>query len=128
MDCAVDRHLEIIGAFFDGERVDAVTLNAALATEEGRAYLIELGAVRELVAMPAIVQARTTAPGSWSPRFLLAAAGVMLAVGAGGFVLGSSRVSTQTISASSLAPAPTKVLKLESGVNWKDSESSKGGN
>jgi hypothetical protein len=129
----MDQHLETIGAFFDGERVDADALRAALAIEEGRAYLVELAAMRELVAMPPVTvtaasPGRNAVPGTaWSARYLLAAAALVVIVGAGGFALGSSKASAQTAKASS-APEPTKILKLEPGVNWKDNESAKGGN
>jgi hypothetical protein len=129
----MDQHLETIGAFIDGERVDTEALRAALAIEEGRAYLVELAAMRELVAMPPVTAAagapgRNSVPGrAWSAKYVLAAAGLILIVGAGGFALGSSKTSTQTAKDSS-APAPTKILKLEPGVNWKDNESTKGGN
>jgi hypothetical protein len=49
----MDQHLDTIDAFFDGERVDVPALRAALATDEGRSYLLELAAMREIVAMPA---------------------------------------------------------------------------
>jgi hypothetical protein len=129
----MDQYLETIGAFFDGERVDADALRAALAVEEGRAYLVELAAMREIVAMPPVTAA-ATAPGRnsvpgrvWSAKYVFAAAALIVIVGAGGFALGSSKASTQTTKASS-APEPTKILKLEPGVNWKDNESAKGGN
>ena len=40
---------EVIAAFIDGERVDSVQLAEALAESEGREYLIDLLALRELV-------------------------------------------------------------------------------
>ena len=132
----MDQHLETIGAFIDGERVDTEALRAALATDEGRAYLVEVAAMRELVAMPAAAtfppEGRSSggrnSAGAWSPKLLAAAAGLVLIVGAGGFALGTLSNPAPTVSTSSRAPEPTKVLKLEPGVNWKDNESTKGGN
>lgn len=125
----MDQHLETIGAFFDGERVDADALCAALAIDEGRAYLIELAAMREIVAMPAVVHAAPVAsPSVWSAKFLLAAAALIAVAGTAGFALGTRRSTSPVLDARQLAPEPTKVLKLEDGVNWKESQSAKGGN
>lgn len=125
----MDQHLEVIGAFIDGERVDADALRAALAIDEGRAYLVELAALRELVAMPAaLVAAPGARPAVWSAKFLLAAAALIASVGTAGFALGTRRTISPVLTATQVAPQPTKVLKLENGVNWKESQSAKGGN
>ena len=127
---------EVIAAFVDDERVDTDSLKRALALPEGRDYLVELLAMRELVAMPidpALVQpaVKGGAPRRWS---LAAAAALLLAVSsAGGFFAGArlgrptpqtGETSTPSVIAPStatvVAPAPTKVIRLESGVDWTE--------
>ena len=51
--------LDTVAAFIDGERIDPITLKRALSTEEGRDYLVELVAMRELIAGPAATIAAT---------------------------------------------------------------------
>lgn len=124
----MDQHLEVIGAFFDGERVDTEALRAALAIDEGRAYLVELAAMREIVAMPAVVAAPSAPHSSvWSAKFLLAAAALVAIVGTAGFALGTTRPTTPSATVAQAAPEPTKVLKLEAGTTWKEDRSGKGG-
>src|SRR5215207_7245784 len=41
---------EVIDAFLDQERVDPEQLKAALATEDGRAYLVDFVAMREIAS------------------------------------------------------------------------------
>jgi hypothetical protein len=64
--------LEIIAAFIDGERVDASRLAQALVAPEGREYLVDLLALRELVEQaPARHNcADENAPGGVCCRFV----------------------------------------------------------
>lgn len=130
----MDQHLEVIGAFIDGERVDADALRAALAIDEGRAYLIELAAMREIVAMPAVAAAapaarpfagRSFSSGRlWSAKFLLAAAALIAIVGTTGFVLGRAAVERRLAieqAEVNKAPRPTREVPAESGVSWSSS-------
>lgn len=121
----MDQHLEIIGTFFDGERVDSDALRAALSNDEGRAYLIELAAMREIVATPATVASSASGSRRYSPTFLVAAAALALVVGGTGFVMGTHRPSRTGVSQT--PPEPTRVLKLESGTNWTEDHFTKGG-
>jgi hypothetical protein len=129
----MDQHLETIGAFFDGERVDTEALRAALAVEEGRAYLVELAAMRELGAMPAVTASapdarshagRNLSSGVWSAKFLLAAAGLIAVVGTTGFFLGRAvverRIAIERAEANK-APAPTREVPADAGVSWTSS-------
>jgi len=120
----MDKHLEIIGAFVDGERIDAEALRGALATEEGRAYLVEIAAMRELVAMSPATEAALK-PSRNPAMFLIAAAALAIFMGGAGFVMGSRRPSTPGVSQS--PPAPTRILRLESGTNWTEDRTGKGG-
>ena len=124
--------LEVISAFVDGERVDHDALRRALADAAGRDYLIDLLALRESVAemtpqMPIAVAAR---PGTAMRvlRFGGAAAALVLAIG-GGYVAGHRSAESEIAMAPAVAspatsttpaPAPTRVIRLEPGVNWVD--------
>ena len=130
----MDQHLEVISAFFDGERVDADVLRAALAIEEGRAYLVELAAMREIVATPAIAATapvadsyvgRNFSSGSrWSAKFLLAAAALVAVVGTTGFALGRAEVQRRLAierAEANKAPEPTREVPADAGVSWTKS-------
>lgn len=123
----MEQHLETIGAFFDGERVDAAALHAALATEEGRAYLVELAAMREIVAMPAVAGAPVARSSARSMKWLLAAAALIVVVGAAGFVMGRADVERRVAierAEANRAPAPTREVPGEAGVSWSSSTGS----
>ena len=131
-------HLDVVAAFADGEHVEAEALNAALADEAGREYLIDVLALRGLVSeAPA---ARVVAPepqptaSSASWRWLPIAA-MLLAGVAGGFAAGRQipvaapeqpaplPVVTAQATPPELripAPAPTRVIKLEMGSSWSE--------
>lgn len=127
---------EVIDAFVDRERVDADALKAALASEEGRSYLVDILAMRELVAdQPDAIVAPSpqSARGVRSRRvvaFVLAsAASAALAVGSyqwgarqaearsAAAVDADRRASAQVIPISE-APTPTSMIYLEPGVDW----------
>jgi hypothetical protein len=128
--------LETVAAFIDGERVDPADLKRALATEEGREYLVALVALREVVRDDHDAAATSAPPVTAHklPRgwWLVSAAAVLLAV-AGGFALGVRRtpaadaITVSTPAPGTPAPAPTKILKLEKGVNWSESHAAEGG-
>lgn len=128
----MDHHLETIGAFFDGERVDAVALKAALATEEGRAYVVELAAMREIVAMPAATAMRSDggrnvrSGNRWSVQLLIAAAALVV-VGTSGFALGRAVVERRLAierAEVNKAPEPTREVPADAGVTWTSSTGS----
>ena len=128
----MDQHLETIGAFFDGERVDSEELRAALATEEGRAYLVELAAMREIVAMPTVAAspgahasaAHAGAAKIWPAKMWLAAAAVVAIVGTTGFALGRVAVERRLAierAEANKAPEPTREVPADAGVSWTSS-------
>ena len=125
--------LEAIAAFVDGERVDPSLLDQALATPDGREYLIDLLALRELVEDRTLAGEREIVRREMSFRWpwLSLAAAVLAAVTLGGYMAGLRQGhvqepgrSVQAISpqaSNPLAPpAPTQVIRLQSGVNWQE--------
>lgn len=120
----MDQHLETIGAFIDGERVDADALRAALAVEEGRAYLVELAAMREIVAMPSIAATPAPRASVWSAKLLLAAAALVAIVGTAGFAIGRAEIERKVEverAEANRAPVPTREVPAEAGVSWTQS-------
>lgn len=127
MNQTTDQHLEAIGAFFDGERVDPGALRAALASDEGRSYLVDLAAMRELVAMPAIAAAPATRASARSAKYLLAAAALPVVAGSAGFLIGRAEVERRVAierAQANQAPAPTREVPAEAGVSWSSSTGS----
>jgi|RhiMethySRZTD1v2_1073278.scaffolds.fasta_scaffold22779_6 hypothetical protein len=123
--------LEVISAFIDGERVDHDALKRALADPQGREYLVDLLSLRESVAE--MTPQTPVAPGAGQSaaarvlRISGIAATLLLAI-AGGYVAGHRSAGppagvaehVSAAPASTLAPAPTRIIKLEPGVNWID--------
>lgn len=115
----MDTHFETIGAFIDGERVDADALRAALAIEEGRAYLVELAAMREIVAMPATVAVPAQRSPIGSAKWLLAVAAAILVVASGSFAVGQAAMERQLATErreAIKAPAPTREIPPEAAI------------
>lgn len=133
---AAGDRLLIIEAFIDGERIDPKALSDALADPAGREHLVELLMLRGAVA--------AMGPHQWNPgragtrtramKWLAAAAMLILGV-SGGYVAGQ-RVMAASASAEHIeavvgvdpgvvAPAPTRVIALEPGVNWTDTRGEK---
>jgi len=127
---------EVVAAFADGERVNVDELERALATPEGRDYLIELLALREVTVGPA---AAGSNPGASkrqprNPRFVAAAAAAACLSAVAGYAAGSltarqpPNVAPAALSpqyADSLPgkvapPAPTRVIRLQPGVDWHE--------
>lgn len=125
-----DHDLETIAAFIDGERVDPQALKSALANDHGRDYLVELLAMREVMATPTMTSAVPTViaekRGSW--RGLAAAAAVTLAVGLGSYALGqvaAERKIAAAQEAANKAPTPTREIAPDSSTSWTETS---GGN
>jgi len=120
---------EVIGAFVDRERVDPEALKDALSSADGRQYLVDLLALRALTTDQVPGDAVTLRQRRLSRRWLTMAAAIALTL-AGGYVVGQR--SGAALAARSvpspifievaqpiLVPAPTKIIRLEPGVNWK---------
>ena len=126
---------EVIAALIDGERVDPDGLKEALARPEGREYLVDLLALRELTSEQSwptmgAVSGRMTGR---RVRWLATAAAVVMASALGGYVAGHhtglAPVSDvqRAIEASATPalvtltpPAPTRVIRLDPGVDWQE--------
>jgi hypothetical protein len=136
----MDETQDVIAAFVDHERVDAADLVRALERAEGREYLVDLLAMRELVERQ--TQAATVPVlRSTSPRrgvLAVAAAAMVIVGGLAGYHLGRraglvpdevslSAAPTTGMSAPAVsvpgiaAPPPTKVIRLERGADWTES-------
>lgn len=131
-------NFDVIAAFADGEHVEADALKAALADEAGREYLVDVLALRGLVSeapaarIVAPEPASVPAPSSWR---LLPIAAMLVAGVAGGFAAGrqipvaapESPAPVPVVTAQATppelripAPAPTRVIKLETGSSWNE--------
>ena len=124
---------DAIAAFVDRERVDPAALKRALSTDDGRDYLIELLALREVIVEPAasVPLARAAShSGRWPVRVVAAAAAVV--IGVAGYQAGAlsarptptalapewARNTAVTPESADAAPAPTTVIFLEPGIDW----------
>jgi hypothetical protein len=124
--------LTLLDAWIDGEPVSPDVVEALLATHEGRAYAVDVMALRcalraDLPVAPPVVES----PSRWR-TYLAAAAGVVLTTTAG-FLAGqfvtrddgrAADVGTAAATRDA-APAPTRVIQFEVGVDWSESS---GGN
>lgn len=129
MATPIDTHCEALAAWADGERVERADVLAALATPEGRAYVVDVMALRQMVALttPHDVALAVTPARRW-PRVLAAAAAAMVCIAAGysaarfqGRVTPAPALSNALMpSSSATAPAPTHVIRFESGVDWRE--------
>jgi hypothetical protein len=123
----------VIDAFVDRERVDTDALKAALASDEGRSYLVDVLGIRELVseqpdaAVAPVTPAAKRGRGRRVVAFVLAtAASIGLAVGSyqWGAHQAEARAMAVVDAASaqvipiSEAPTPTSMIYLEPGVDW----------
>lgn len=121
--------LAVLDLWLDGEAVSRQEVAALLATDEGRAYAIDVMSLRRVMQIDAPVQVHAR-PSRWRP---VAAAAAILLTSAGGFFAGqyASRSSDDgadvvtVASTPSPAPAPTRVIQFEVGVDWRESS---GGN
>jgi hypothetical protein len=130
--------LELISAFIDGERVEPEQLKRALELEEGRDYLVDLLTLREAIGGlgPFAAVPRKPAPFWTAVRGTAAAVIVLLSL-AGGYIAGhrtsapppsagaTSDSQVLAVTSAPEAPPPTRVIKLQPGVNWSDSAGGK---
>jgi len=129
----MDAHLEALAAWVDAEPVQHGDVIRALETADGRAYVVDLMALRRLVGatMPQDrddQEAHTVArPRRW--RVLAAVAAALVCV-ISGFAAGRlavpvaraplTEVTPAVTSVPAAAPKPTRVIRLEEGVDWRE--------
>ena len=121
--------LDVIAAFADGEPVSAPELSAALTHEDARTYLIDVLALRGLLdGRPQQPVVTVVPPAGNRARWFTAAAALVIAGVAGGYSAGRQAVTPAADAArpavvapaTSGAPAPTHVFRMENGVNWNE--------
>lgn len=129
----MDTQLEALAAWMDGEPVERTEVARALETPEGRDYVLDLMALRHMVAVttPELTPRATTHSARRWPALAAAAAVVLFA--AGGFAAGrllapltpapTEAVTPISTPASISAPAPTRVIQLEESATWRESGS-----
>lgn len=123
--------LGVIAAFLDGADVDGSSLKQALATDEGRDYLVDLLSLRRaVVAMGPIAFPTPVSAKGRVVRFAGAAAVALVALAAGYFAGAHGRPPTGVtdvltkveagtdVSAPARAPEPTYVIRLEPDGSW----------
>lgn len=126
---------ECIAAFADGEPVDPGRLDRALADADGRAYLIDLLVLRGLYGRRDAQPVPASRPRR-AFRWLPAVAALLIVSVLGGYVAGrrAGEASVDTAGRSAdaagplraqteisvTAPAPTHVIRLEPGIDWKE--------
>jgi hypothetical protein len=129
---------DVIQSFADGEPVDPVELEAALADPDGRAHLVDIAVLRKLVKGTTAVASMPTGSGRTVRhpiRWLAAAAMVVMSASVGGYFLGERASSgaglasptvvvdatTPTATPSAVPPpAPTRVITFQPGVDWTE--------
>ena len=119
---------EVISAFVDNEPFNADELGAALTDPGGRDLLLDLMALRSVMQEDGVDHRPVTVQvtGGRVAWWLVSAAAVVAAV-AGGFALGVRQAPATDPVVVMSAPEPTRVLKLEQGVTWKEGRSAAGG-
>lgn len=119
----------VVAALADGERVDPAALRIALADPAVREYLVDLMALRHAVGTMGAVPSTGSTDRRFLKGWLTAAAAVIISLTAGYFA--GQRTAALTLSASTIetavdlgsipvAPKPTHVVPLRSGVNWTE--------
>lgn len=106
-----DTH-EVISAFLDDEPFNSSELAQALAEPEGRALLIDLLALRQVMQPGKEVMSFGQQRRTSGLRSILAVAAMLVAL-LGGYVLGQR----QRAAAETEAPAPTRVV--EAPAEWQ---------
>jgi hypothetical protein len=133
----MDARFEVIDAFVDGERVDPDDLERALSERQGRDYMIAAWLLRESVQDEIALEPPALMPAPparrWAGRLMVAAVAALCLTS--GYLVGhrmagtsvpSSDVSpsvtntTAPVAEAPAVPAPTRVIRLQPGVDWKE--------
>jgi hypothetical protein len=129
---------DVIQAFADGEPVDPVELEHALADPDGRAHLIDVVVLRKLVKRSSVAVPVAAAESSREPRrplrWLAAAAAIVTIASVGGYFVGERFSMGRQVAGTATAdvapadsttaaappPAPTLVITFKPGVDWTE--------
>ena len=121
---------DVIEAFADGESVEADALKRALAVAAGREHLVDVLLVRQLVGEQSVTRPAIAPPGARTPLrrwgWIAAAAALIVASVTGGYIAGRSATGASAVGrdahaiTAGPAPAPTRVIQLENGVDWSE--------
>ena len=128
----MDEIRSTIDAFADGEAVDPGALKDALATPEGRDYLVDVLVLRQVVLhesspvrSPAVGPMAAIPRRRWWPA-VAALAGIAMM---GGYYAGRQMTPAAALPAAEVAvpiavpraaPEPTSVIRLEDSADWTD--------
>lgn len=130
---------DVLDAFADGEPVSAGALDAALSDVHGRAYLLDLLALRGLIDRAAVEpppqvarrpeQRRTAGPMPVAAAVVLVAC-LGAGIGIGWRLAAMARLPDTPTPADArpvvlpaveiAAPVPTQIIRFEPGVDWQD--------
>ncbi len=136
----MDQDLEVLDAFFDGERVDRDALKRALADPAGRDYLVDLLELREIAGAMELRSAVTAHRPRRVSLARWAAVAALVVCSLGAYAVGhySGRWSAPLPASAAAgvtrnapndsqrsAPAPTHIIRLQPGLDWTESS---GGN
>lgn len=129
----MDSQFEALAAWVDGEPVSRTDVALALESPEGRDYVLDLMALRQIVTAttPGLAPKATAGTSRW--RVFAAAAAVVLCA-AGGFAAGrllapvpsgtsdslEAMASPAVTPASLEAPEPTRVIRLDESTSWRE--------
>jgi hypothetical protein len=130
----MDAAFEVIDAFVDGERVDRPALERALADPAGRSYFIDVWLIREgvqeemaSIAAPPSAALPAAARRPWLSSLAASVLGLAIGYGAGAWwPPGASAPpapappAVVTVAPQPAVPAPTRVIRLELGSDWKE--------
>ena len=118
---------ESISAFIDNEPFDPRALADALSTPDGREILLDLIALRHVVAAdPAVELPVSNRPAAPRWRTLAIAATIAGFALGGGYLAGHRIGEKAAVSSIDAPPAPTRVIELTPGVNWTPTHSEGG--
>lgn len=128
----MDTHFDTLAGWADGEPADRGEVLRALETAEGREYVVDLMAIRRLVAVttPPAHAYDTRHAARQSRQWLVPVAAAAVLCVAAGYVAGRTAVPAAPApvtdirpagtSAPASAPAPTHVIRFEAGVDWRE--------
>jgi hypothetical protein len=135
MNTDMNAHTDTLAAWADGESVDRSAVLRALADADAREYVVDLMSLRHAVTrtlphLPSDARPSTMTPRRVPAWTVVAVAASLLVCAGAGFLAGRRTQPAQTMTsaispaatddARPSAPRPTRVIRLESGVDWRE--------